>query len=529
MENNIKNLEPKKVFEYFYDICQIPHGSGNLEGIVNYLVDFAKSHNLRYIADGSKNVIIYKDGSKCEPQNGRGECLQSPCRGELCEPVILQAHTDMVCVKTPSSNIDMSKDSLDIYVDNGYLKARGTSLGGDDGIGVAMILAILDDDKKDFPPIEALFTSDEETGMNGAIGVDGKLFKAKRLINIDSENEDELTVSCAGGSHCESELTIERQQDCRGECLQSPRMGELCESALIINQKPYYLYQLKLSNLLGGHSGMEIHKGRANAICETAYVLKKLLDENIDFYLASIDGGKFENVICEEAESILYVYKDDEDKFKKIISKLDTDLKSEYSLCDPNITITATRMGECLQSPRMGELCEPLTKESTINIINTLFSLPQGLIEVSQEFVNLPWTSLNLGVIKTENDKIILTTLIRSNDDLKRDKLVKKYKTIIESAGGKFSLGGEYPAWRYNKDSKLKNDMIATYKELFGKNINVVATHGGLECGLFMGKIPNLDAVSIGPTILAVHSTDERLNISSVENIYKFLEKCLLT
>ena len=540
MESNIEKLEPRKVFKYFSDICAIPHGSGNLDGIVNYLVDFAKSHNLKYIVDDVKNVIIYKDS----------------CSGE---PVILQAHMDMVCVKTPSSTKDMTKDPLDIYIDGEYLKARDTSLGADDGIGVAIILAILDDNENEYPPIEALFTSDEETGMYGAIGVGGKLFKSKRLINIDSEDENELTVSCAGGSHCISELPIDRlnietigaNANIVGDDILSSRVGASTASPQYdINNKNYILHKIVISGGLGGHSGMEIHKGRANAICEMAYVLKQLQDENVDFYLSSITGGKFINVICPEATCNLYVSSNDEEKFNTIILKLEAELKLEYSLCDPNIKVICsgecrnrsgecqTRSGECLQSPNcMGELCEPencrgelgepMSKESTSKVINTLFSLPQGLIEVSQEFINLPWTSLNLGVIETKKDKIVLATLVRSNDDLKKNKLVKKYETIIKSAGGSFRDEGSYPAWRYNKDSKLKSSMIETYKELFGKDINVVATHGGLECGLLMERIPGLEAVSIGPTMYGVHSTDEKLKIDSVGRLYGFLVEFL--
>ena len=498
MENSINNLEPKKVFKYFSDICKIPHGSGNLDGIVNYLVDFAKNHNLKYTVDNVKNVIIYSK----DDQTHSGEQSR---RGELCEPVILQAHTDMVCVKTPSSTIDMSKDSLDIYVDGDYLRARDTSLGADDGIGVAIILAILDDDDNTYPPIEALFTSDEETGMYGAIGVDGKLFKSKRLINIDSENENELTVSCAGGSHCISELKVER---------------------LKVDYKKYLPYEVLVAGGLGGHSGMEIHKGRANAICEMAHVLKCLEDEGVDFCLLSISAGKFINVICPEAECKLFINLDDEVKFKNLISKLNSELKSEYSLCDPNIELSCT--GE-FNEPKnyTGEFNEPLTKDSASRIIDTLLSLPQGLIEISQEFINLPWTSLNLGVIDTKADKITLATLVRSNDDIKRNKLVKKYETIIKNANGSMKVEGSYPAWRYNKDSKLKSSMIEAYKDVLGKDVEVVATHGGLECGLLMERIKDLEAVSIGPTLYSVHSTDEKLLISSVKNVYNFLKKYL--
>lgn len=491
MESKIENLEPKKVFKYFADICKIPHGSGNLDGIVNYLVEFAKSHSLKYIVDDAKNVVIYS-------------------RGEACEPVILQAHTDMVCVKDSNSTKDLSKDPLDIYVDGNYLKAKGTSLGADDGIGVAIILSILDDADDKFPPIEALFTSDEENGMNGALAIDGSLFKGKKLINLDSETEGELTVSCAGGTQYLSEIPITREESicCRGEA---------CEP-------DYKKYTIKISGLLGGHSGMEIHKGRANAIIELANVLKSMEDENIDFYLASIDAGKFDNVICPEAGCYVIVNSNDENKFKNLISKLDADLKYEYQLTDKNITLETKPVGDNdLLSPVGAYTASPLDKNSTHKIIDLLITIPQGLIEISQEFINIPWTSLNLGVIKTESDKIVLSGLIRSNNDFKRIKLVRKFETIIKNASGKFFDKGHYPAWEYNKNSKLKEDILKAYKNAYGKDMEVVATHGGLESGLFIEKIKGLEVVSIGPTMEGVHSVDEKLHIDTVGKLYSFL------
>ena len=482
MESNLSSLKPEKVFKFFSEICAIPHGSGNLDGIVNYLANFAKDRNLEYIVDEYKNVIIKTKSV------------------EAGDPIILQAHIDMVCVKTPNSKKDMAKDPIEIYVDGEYLQARETSLGADDGIGVAIILAILDDIVNDSFKgfaIEALFTSDEETGMTGAIGVDGKLFKGKKLINIDSEDEGVLTVSCAGGTQAKSEMPIKRVDN----------LSDI--------KKDYKNYSIRLTGLLGGHSGMEIHKGRANAICELAYVLRMMLDENIDFYLNSIDGGKFENVICPDAESLVLVKNSDVDKFQNLILKLNEKLKNEYILTDSNIKIVI----ESVEN-----LKTLMTKDSAINLIDTIFSLPQGLIEISQEFSNLPWTSLNLGIVETNDDKIILTTFFRSNEDLKKEKIVKKYKTIVEDHGGKFVIYGEYPAWQYNKTSKFKEALIKTYKELYDKDMKIEATHGGLECGLLIQKIEGLEAFSIGPTVLGVHSTDEKLKIDTVAKIYDFIK-----
>ena len=481
MANNLLDVEPKKVFKFFSEICSIPHGSGNLDKIVDYLINFAKERNLEYITDDVKNVIIKK-------KNGNTS------------PIILQAHTDMVCVKKQNLNIDMSKDPIKLVLDGNKLQADGTSLGADDGIGVAIILSLLDLDDEDMPSIEALFTADEETGMNGAIGLDGSLISGKELINIDSEEEGVLTVSCAGGSHCESEIPIEREK---------------------VDTNKYLYQSIHISGLIGGHSGMEIHKGRANAIIELAYVLKELRLEKIDYKLISIDGGRFENVICSDANAIVLINKDDINKAKSIINKIDTNLKDEYKLTDCNIKVDLV---ECEESKNEKS---PIKNESTDNLINAIISLPQGLIEVSQEFINLPWTSLNLGVIETKDDRIIFITFIRSNNDIKRQKLVEKYKIIINKFSGKCNVSGEYPAWQYNKDSMLKNDMIKLYSELYSKDMEVVATHGGLECGILIDKIKGLDAVSVGPLLKNVHSVDEVLYVDTVKKVFDFLYKFL--
>ena len=511
LENNIKNIEPKKVFSFFSEICSIPHGSGNLDGIVEYLVKFAKDRNLEYIKDNANNVIIKKSATKGMP-------------------IILQAHTDMVCVSEPNLDIDMKREAISAYVNGNLLKAKGTSLGADDGIGVALILAILDDNENNYPPIEAFFTSDEETGMNGAIYVDGSKFSAKRLINIDSEDEGVLTVSCCGGSHIEIEFDVERLD------FDSISNEEVIisngKSSHTANATKYKLFEIKISGLLGGHSGMEIHKGRANAIVEMAYVLNELSNNKIDYYLSSINGGRFENVICSNCVSNVYVNIKDLNKFNDLILKLDKDLKKEYILSDKNIKLGAKEKEDYneLQNAKSNETFafKPIRTETTKKLIDTIISLPNGLIEISQEFVNLPWTSLNQGVIETDGKKIKIVIFVRSNDDIKRKKLVEKIKKIISNAGGNIYISGEYPAWQYQKDSKLKEEILKTYKELYGKDMEVTATHGGLECGLLMQKIEGLDAVSIGPTVENVHSVDETLHIDTVCKIYDLLKKFLI-
>lgn len=530
MENNIEKLKKDTVFKYFFDICSIPHGSGNLDGIINYLISFAKEKNLRYIVDDAKNVIIYKDRACIDElksdhisKNFESELNR---RNEHCEPVILQAHIDMVAVKTSDSKKDLSKDKVEPYVDGNYLKAVDSSLGADDGIGVAMILALLSEEDANLPSLEALFTSDEETGMNGALGVDGKNFKGNKLINIDSENEGVLTVSCCGGSHIDSKLNINRANvevlDNDTVCI-NKNTNDVNNNCGEVKGK-YKCFKLILGGLLGGHSGMEIHRGRANAIIEMAYILKELSDAEIDYYLIAIDGGKFENVICPEATSYIYVNMDDITKFNTLIDNIGKELKEEYVLTDENIFLTSKQI---LHIDDELKCMMAIEKNGTMNLIDTLIALPNGLIEISQEFTNLPWTSLNHGVIETSDDAISLITFIRSNDDIKRKKLVKKYKLIMKKFGFQVDVSGEYPAWRYNKKSKLKEIMLNMYHDLYGKDMIVEATHGGLECGLLMEKIKDLDAVSIGPTIEGVHSVDEKLYIDTVYKVYDFLKKTL--
>lgn len=470
------NIEPKKVFEFFEEISMIPHGSGNLTKIVSYLVDFAKKRNLEYYVDDVNNVIIKKKGNDKK------------------DIIILQGHSDMVCVKTEDSNKDLSKDHIDIFVDGEWLKADKTSLGGDDGIAVAMILAILDEDNKDYPNIEALITSDEETGMNGAIGLDGSKLAGRKLINIDSEDEGVFTVSCAGGTHLES-IVKGKKENVNGTG-----------------------YKLRLHNLLGGHSGMSIHKNHANANIEMARCINDILNIGFDVRLVDINGGMFDNVICDDTVCNIILVDKKDDEFVKSVKELNEILKNEYSSSDINITLDVEKNNNS----------NAFTKEDTKNIISLIFSLPNGLIEMSQDFKDLPQTSLNMGVLKTENDNIKIIQLVRSSIDSRKEYINNKIKNIVSLHGGECKIKGSYPAWQYNKNSTLQSRLVDTYREMYKKDPKVEATHGGLECGLFMDKIKGLDAISIGPTVKDVHSVNEKLEIKSVERVYNYLREVLL-
>lgn len=470
------NIEPKKVFEYFEEISMIPHGSGNLTKIVSYLVAFAKKRNLEYYVDDVNNVIIKKKGN-----------------GEK-DTIILQGHSDMVCVKTEDSKKDLSKDHIDIFVDGEWIKADKTSLGGDDGIAVAMILAILDEDNKDYPNIEALITSDEEIGMNGAIGLDGSKLNGRKLINMDSEVEGVFTVSCAGGTHIES-IVKGKKENVNG-------IG----------------YKLRLHNLLGGHSGISIHKNHANANIEMARCINDILKKGFDVRLVDINGGMFDNVICDDTVCNIILIDKEADGFVKYVKELNEILKNEYANTDINITLDVEKNNNT----------NAFMKEDTKNIISLIFSLPNGLIEMSQDFKDLPQTSLNMGVLKTENDTIKIIQLVRSSIDSRKKYINNKIINIVSLHGGKSEIKGSYPAWQYNKNSILQSKLIDIYKKMYNKDPKVEATHGGLECGLFMDKIKGLDAISIGTTVKDVHSVNEKLEIKSVERVYNYIREVLL-
>lgn len=475
----LENIEPIKVFKYFEEISMIPHGSGNLSMIISYLVDFAKKRNLEYLVDDANNVIIKKKGNDKK------------------DTIILQGHSDMVCVKSEDSIKDLTKDHIDIFVDGEWLKADKTSLGGDDGIAVAMILAILDDDNKDYPNIEALITADEETGLYGAMGLDGSKLSGKKLINIDSEEEGVFTVSCAGGVHLESNVKG-KKENVEGTS-----------------------YELRIHNLLGGHSGVDIHKNHANANIEMARCIYDMINNGFDIRLIDINGGNFDNVICQDSVcNIILINKNDND-FLNYIKKLDNILKNEYISSDSKITLDVKNFD------RDGKN-NAFIKEDTKKIINLIYSLPNGLIEMSQDFENLPQTSLNLGVLKTVDDTIMFEQLIRSSIDSRKEYVKNIVKNIVNIYGGECKVKGAYPAWQYNINSALREKLVVVYKKMYGEEPKVEATHGGLECGLFMDKIKGLDAISIGPTLKDVHSINEKLEIKSVEKVYNFLKEVLM-
>ncbi len=475
----LSQLEPKAVFEYFEKLCSVPHGSHDTKQISDLCVSFAQELGLRYRQDEVNNVIIWKDASPGY---------------EGADPIILQGHIDMVCVKTEDSLKDMTKEGLDLVTDGEWVWADRTSLGGDNGIAVAMILAILADGGLPHPPLEAVFTVDEEVGMDGAFALDCSDLKGKKLVNLDSEEEGVFTVSCAGGVRLDCFLAGERSS--------------------LEGEKGYII---QLDGLLGGHSGAEIHKGRASANQVMGRVLYSAAERIPGLRLADIRGGRFDNVICSQNEALVAVPADRAAELEASIQELDGILKNEYAGCDDGISL------RCEETA----LDAALTSQATARMLQMLVALPQGVQAMNVDFPGLVQTSLNLGVMRMEEDGLHFGISVRSCIASQKAMMVQKVRAIVTSAQGTVRERGDYPGWQYAKQSLLREDMLAAYREVSGREGAIEATHGGLECGLFIEKIPGLDAVSMGPELHDVHSVQERLNVPSTQRVYEVVRRFL--
>lgn len=467
--------EAKEVFRFFQEICAIPHGSGNVEAISDYLVDFAKKRNLEYVQDDVKNVIIIKGATPGY---------------EVEEPLILQGHMDMVAVKKPGCTKDMKTEGLDLGIDGDWLYAEGTSLGGDDGIAVAYMLAILDSDAIAHPRIEALITVDEETGMDGARAIDLSVCKGKRMLNLDSEEEGIFLTSCAGGARLHGCLPVEYEQmtGCR--------------------------YRISVEGLLGGHSGGEIHKERGNSNClagRIAFALQKAADVR----LISVEGGLADNAIPRCTQMELAVRMEEAEAFENALQEASEKIKKELAVKDPGFAVA-------IQDKEEGTF-KVLTKESSEKAAFLLLVLPNGVQAMSADIPGLVQTSLNLGILKLSEGSMHLDYSVRSSVGSEKEALLDKLKAILDSQGAGYEVTGDYPAWEYKKDSVLRDKMIAVYQELYHEMPKIEAIHAGLECGILSGKIDGLDCVSIGPDMRDIHTTEERLNIPSVERVWKYI------
>lgn len=476
----LENLEPKAVFKYFEDICNIPHGSTNLDGISSYLEKFAQDRNLFCVRDESNNIIIVKEATSGY---------------EDVEPIMLQGHMDMVAVKKADCDIDMTKDPLRLKIDGDYIYAEGTSLGGDDGIAVAYILAILDSHDIAHPRLEAVITTDEEIGMEGATAIDLSMLKAKRMLNIDSEEEGILLTSCAGGARVDCTLPV-NYENTRGVS-----------------------YEIVVSGLLGGHSGTEINKERGNAIKLLGRILYEIL-EALPLNLSQMQGGEKDNAIPREAKATIVIAKENEEAFVKSLSKICSDIKNEYKTKEKDISI---EWKKCENSD-LG-----LDAESTSKIAEFLMLLPNGVMAMSADIDGLVETSLNVGILTLDKEKFVTSSAVRSSIESAKKNIVRQLAVLSKNMNGTVNIYGEYPGWQFNPDSKLRAMMVRIYKEMFKEDVKVEALHAGLECGIMISKIPGLDCVSFGPDIYDIHTTEEKLSIASTERMWNYILKILST
>lgn len=470
------NLTPSDVFKYFEDICSVPHGSGNVSALAEYCVNFAKTHSLKCVRDDDDNVIIYKEGTS-----------------DSGEPLILQGHLDMVCQKTEESSVNFEKDGLEIYVDGDMITANGTTLGADNGIAVAMILSILASNDLKHPPIEAVLTSDEEIGMVGAGELDVSLLRSKRMINLDSESDDVVTVSCAGGSDFAVTLPFTRVS------------------------KRGFLVKIELKGLKGGHSGVKIGEGRVNASILLGRMLNAI-SEITDIDLVSVFGGDKANAITNHVQANIVVY--DVDEFLSEFAEITSEIKREISAREPDFSVMLT----CGDEPADIEV---ISDECLLDLIYILGTAPNGVMEMSAEIEGLVETSLNLGILNTLPNEIYLHFSLRSNKLSALKALEDKLLLFFSKIKCSIETSGYYPSWEYNADSPLRDTYVSVFTEMMGKEPNIEAIHAGLECGVFASQIADFDCIAIGPTMYDVHTADERLSISSTEKIYNVLIKTL--
>lgn len=481
-EINELHLTSQKVFDYFEEICAIPHGSRNTKQISDYLVDFAKKHELEYYQDEANNVVMIQNAS---------------AGYETAEPIIIQGHMDMVCEKESGCMIDFEKDGLDLYVDGDFLKAKDTTLGGDDGIAVAYALAIMDTPEIAHPRLEVVITVDEEIGMLGAECIDLSMLKGHKLLNIDSDVEGHFLTSCAGGMTVETSIPV----------------SYISQRGLGVS--------VKVTGLEGGHSGSEIDKEHASANMVMGRLLKYLSDR-MEIGIRELAGGLKDNAIPRECEAKLLIPAEKAEELKGYLAELENTLKKEFSVSDAGIHIEFTTEEE-------GN-ADILSYSSMTKVIFYLRAVPNGVQHMSRVMPGLVETSLNAGIMVLGKENFSIVTSVRSSVSSRKEELKERLELLAEFLGGEIEVSGDYPAWEYKADSAIRDTISAVYQELFEEEPIFEAIHAGLECGILSGKIANLDCVSFGPNNYDIHTPKERLSISSTEKVWKllveFLKRC---
>ena len=473
----LAGLEPAAVFGYFEKICSIPHGSRNTKLISDYLVSFAREQGIRYIQDDLNNVILFQEGT---------------CGMEDHPPVILQGHMDMVCEKDADCPIDMEKEGLDVTHDGQCVYAKGTTLGGDDGIAVAYALALLADRTIPHPPLEVIITVDEEIGMEGATGIDLSMLRGRTLVNLDSEDEGIFTVSCAGGARSTITLPVQRRA-VYGPCV-----------------------KLTVEGLQGGHSGVEIHKNRANANKVMAEILGRV-QKLMPLCITKLSGGSKDNAIPRSCQVTLVAMGMYIERINDIAEQLQKEIREQY---DEPFAIVRGDDVDALGG-------NAVTSECSAKVIALLNAVPNGVQSWSQDIEGLVQTSLNLGVVDLSADELKLCFAVRSSVNQEKRDLLDKLRDLAAFNDAGCTEMGDYPAWEYRKDSPLRDNMVRIYAEMFGKAPQVLAIHAGLECGILSDKLPGLDCVSVGPQMHDIHTSREKLEIESTQRTWKFLLEVL--
>lgn len=468
----LDGLKPERVFYYFEEISRIPHGSYNVKAISDYCVSVAKELHLEVRQDEEYNVIIKKPASE-----GYGDA----------RTLMIQGHLDMVCVKDADVEFDFEKDPLKLVVEDGYVRASGTTLGGDDGIAVAMGLAILEDDTIEHPNLEVVFTTEEEVGMEGAIALDTSDLKAEYLLNLDSDEEGFFIAGCAGGVKVKALLPM--------------TTAELTGTAMDIS----------VTGLKGGHSGAEIHKCRANANILLGRLLFEL-NAAIPYGILSVSGGDKDNAIPVESCARIVVAPEDVHIVETVAADFGKVIANEYRTSDPDIAVQVSAGADGDYTVFHMTLME--------KVIFMLMQTPNGVQTMSADLPGLVESSLNLGILRTEAEGVTMTWAVRSSVKSLKKLICNKLQYMTELMGGEISFRGDYPEWPYNPNSKICNMSTKLYEEMFGQKASIETIHAGLECGLLAEKMPGLDMVSMGPDMKDIHTSRERMYIASVERMY---------
>lgn len=474
MSKIVRTLEPKELWNNFANLNEVPRGSKKEEKVIQFMVDFGKKLNLETIVDPVGNVIIKKPATKGMENR---------------KTIVMQSHLDMVHQKNSNTDFDFDTEGIKMKVEGEWVKAEGTTLGADNGLGVAAIMSVLESKDIKHPAVEALFTIDEETGMTGAMGLQAGYLNGEILLNLDTEEDDEIDIGCAGG------IDITAQNPYNAVTTPSNSVG----------------FTIAVTGLNGGHSGMDIHKGLGNA----NKIMNRLLHGSQEFVRVSeINGGSLRNAIPRESFSIISVKELYKDQFLKVINKVIKDIKSELKTVDPNVEITITKT----DTPK-----KVMTSISQNTLVKTLYALHNGVYRMSNDMDGLVETSNNIARVIVKDELIKILCLTRSSVESSKFDLANTLKATFELSGFKVTLSGSYPGWKPNTNSPILKVLSETYEKLFESKANVVACHAGLECGILGTNYPEMDMISFGPTIQGAHSPDERANIKSAQKFWKFL------